>query len=145
MPRKMNKNGKAHTSLEEITDDAGYYCVKSDLLWKYRAVSSEYENVQLRLTNCKIQLQAEMAKHPEIKALRDEQSALLAASQQAMKELEEVQQQISARLGIDLKNCGIDDKTGRIHVVNTETGKSEPLLSTKKKVTRRSRVGAATT
>ena len=129
----------AANPLGDLVDDDGFYCVKGELLWKYRAASSEFENTQLRLANNKAALIAEMAKHPEIKALRDEQAALLGASSTAMRELEEVQKQISEKLGVDLKNCGIDDKTGRIHIVDTATGRTEPLAPAKPgKKTRRS-------
>jgi len=132
--------------LGDAVDGDGFYCIKGELLWKYRAASSEFENTQLRLARNKEALIIETSKHPEIKALRDEQAALLGASSLALKELEEVQKQISGMLGVDLKNCGIDDKTGRIHVVDSLTGKTEPLAPKKstKKANRRS-AGTATT
>ncbi len=143
--RKKAAKTKAKTEpvvhqLGDLVDDDGFYCVKGDLLMRYRTFSAEYENTQLKLLLNRQNLAAEMAKHPELKTLRDEQNALLGASSSALHELEEVQKQISEKLGIDLKNCGIDDKTGRIHVVDTQTGKTEPLAPPKsgKKANRRS-------
>jgi|ERR1051325_102308 hypothetical protein len=141
MPKKASTNGKnGHVNGQsDILDEDGFYCLKGDLLWKYRAISAEYEKVQAQVLSNNLAIRNEIEKHPELKKLYEDKGALTAASSVALGELTTVQEEIEKKLGLSLRNCGINDKTGRVFVINPD-GTEVPRAPDKKgrKGTRRS-------
>lgn len=99
-------------------DDDGFPYLGGELLWKFRAVDAEYKNAVLAMNMKIAELDAEMSKHPDIKRLIGERESLALVMKDAIKELGNVNRQIEEEVGVQLSNCSIDDKTGRIFMLD---------------------------
>lgn len=131
MPRGVRKVVAENVPSAAPLDDEGFYCIKGEPLWKYRAHQAEFDTIQHKLLLNKQAIRAVMEANPELKRLFEEQAELLRASSTAMTDLSAVNTQIEKMLGVSLKNCGIDDKTGRVHELSPD-GTSAPLGPVKK-------------
>jgi hypothetical protein len=122
MPRKAGQNGKKtpEMDLSQVTDAEGFYCIKGELFWKYKAHQAEFDASQHKLTVVKQRIRMLIDLNPELKSLYEEQNELVKIGSITMRELTEVNEQIEKMLGVPLKNCGIDDKTGRVHILEPD-------------------------
>jgi hypothetical protein len=116
--KKKNEPVKAKTKKQEVQIEDSFLYLKGELLWKYRAVDAEYRNFMLALNMKKQEVQNEFDKHPELAKLIRERDYLLSQASIHAKEVQEVNMQIEKELKVELKNCSIDDKTGRIFVLD---------------------------
>lgn len=115
-PAKPAKTPKTTSKIPvEYLDDDGYYVLKGELLWQYRALDAELRNLSLDAKSRAEELQAELDKHPEIKELISAKNAITAETAVKMHDLQLLHKQIEDIFSVSLKNCAIDDKTGRIH------------------------------
>lgn len=121
------KKAKPTTAVSpEHIDADGFYCVKGALLWKYRALDAEARNAGLSLQRAQEAIAREIAAHPTLKGLfADEKEALKNLSTKKS-EIQAVYAEIGALFGVDLKDCAIDDETGRLHVLG-DGGQPKPL------------------
>lgn len=127
-------------------DEEAFYRVKGELFWRWKAAMNEIDKVQLQIAENKRAFETELAKNPEIRRLKEEHTGLIQASSMALAELTETQAKIEQELGIDLKSCAIDDKTGRVHNMNadgTTTPKAIAVPSKRPKKTNGRSAGAA--
>ncbi len=121
MPKRAGKNGTTNGHAEP--DNA--YKIEGILLWKYRALDSEYVRIQSEQKNTHEKIQEFIERTPELKDLYARRAELLNSGSLAAKELQDVVTEIEKMLNIDLKGCSIDDKTGVIHVL--ENGVEVPM------------------
>lgn len=104
--------------------------IKGDVFWKWRALSSDYERLAMMLSVKSTELNAALAASPEIKALIDQRVAAANEASVAKSELLKCQEAIELKYKINLKDCAIDDKTGR--VFNLKDSEPVPVLKKKK-------------
>jgi hypothetical protein len=131
MPKKAHKNG--HTP-EPVT-------LKGELFWKYRAVDSDYVRIQHQLKAANDEIAVFIEKTPDLKDIFARRAELLNQSSVAQTELQECLQAIEKRIGMSLKNCSIDDKTGVVHTL--KDGENIPLMPQKKTDKSKRRAGTA--
>jgi hypothetical protein len=125
----------------DYLDDEGYYVLKGELLWQYRALDAEIRNLNMDAKIRSDELAAELDKHPEIKELISAKNAITAETAVKMHDLALLNKKIEDVFKVNLKNCAIDDKTGRIHefvdgapqAMRMPEPKSSKKVSTKKK------------
>jgi hypothetical protein len=128
MKARQKSNGHA-TAHQQQVDADGFLCLTGTLLWKYRAIDAEYRNTQLAALRKQADIEEEIQKHDRLRGLVAERRALLGESSVRATELQAVQQEIEATLGVSLKDCAIDDKSGRIFTLRAD-GTQEPVRST---------------
>src|SRR6185295_9490164 len=99
MPRKSTKTSNGSAAVVDILDSEGFYCIKGDLLWKYRALTAEYDNVQAQVLRNQLAIRGEIERNPTLKSLYEEKASLGNNSTVALKELQMVQTEIEKVLG----------------------------------------------
>lgn len=111
-------------------DDAGFACVLGELLWRYRAISAEWNEAQALLREVLLQEEKEYAKevYAPLRKLRSQIKHMQLENSGKTAELTQVQAAIAERFNLpDLKNCAIDSTTGRIYLLDDEgTGVQKP-------------------
>jgi hypothetical protein len=112
-------------------DAEGYLLIEGTRLWKWRALDAELRVAQAELESVSQHLQVEIAKHPEISALLQRKAALAGTISSAKTELLNVQQEIEVYLGVPLKTCSFDDKTGRVYNLGHDGAIGEPIKARK--------------
>lgn len=132
MPKKAGTNGTKNGHPEPGSP----YKIEGELLWKYRALDSEYVKVQTQRMTIDTEIKAAIEAHPVLKELYGRKNSLAAESSAAMKELQEVLKEVEDKLGVNLKECSIDDKTGIVHV--HKDGKTVPMVAEAKQSTKKS-------
>lgn len=135
--------GQAVRTPPEFVDEGGYLALRGELFWKWRALNADFTNATHALAQRRTEFEQMLAATPPLVSKRDEVHAASQALAQAKRDLDEVQQAIGTQLGIDLKDCAIDDSTGRLHVLSTRAPISADVPG--KKVTGVSRRGRAAT
>jgi hypothetical protein len=139
--KRAKKNGvskKLIASADVFVDTDGVICLRGELLWKYRAVDAEYRNILLAIGQKDSAIRLEIQKNRTLSALMAEKETLQVSKKSHEVELNEVHSSIESVLGISLKECAIDDKTGRVFSF-AEDGKTIPLLAKKKRSPRKSK------
>jgi hypothetical protein len=125
MKGRQKSNGHAAADRQQVDAD-GFVCLTGTLLWKYRAIDAEYRNAQLAALRKQVEIEEEVQKHDHLRGLIAERKALLGESSVRATELQAVQQEIETTLGVSLRNCAIDDKSGRIYLLG-EDGTQKPV------------------
>lgn len=110
--KKQPSNGHAAP-----TDEQGFYYLPKELLMEYRALDSECRHVHLCLRMTTQELDALLAKHPEIQTKILEKGNLTMEARNKTEALREVYARIEALYGITMKDIAIDDLSGRMQVV----------------------------
>ena len=123
------KTKKTVTVADPNTDSDGFLCLRGEILWKFRAVDAEHRNLLLGVEQKRAAVAEEITKHPDLLRLIGERDALILQANQHSKEVMSIQQEIEASLGIELKDCTIDDKTGRLFILTN--GEQVPVLPKK--------------
>lgn len=111
----MARKTKGKTAATSEEDDS--MVLTGVLFWKFRAVESDFARVQMELDLKSAELGQLMAKYDDVRACFGARQALLNELSTKKADVIAVQQEIQAHLGVDLRNCSFDDKTGRIHVI----------------------------
>lgn len=112
-------------------DEDGYLCLKGDLFWRWRALDAETRTAQMALERATSKIQAEIDKNPALKELLADKAAAAGAVSAAMSELRTVQADIEEKMGLSIKDCSFDDKTGRLYV-HAPDGTKEPVKPAKR-------------
>lgn len=114
------KKPKVKKVIEKVVEDYNpeddFKYLTGELFWKYRAIDAEFRNAMLALNIKKSQLAAEFEKNPQIVKLINERDVMAQQVSEQAKEVQAVNSEIEEKLGIKLRNCSIDDKTGRIYI-----------------------------
>ena len=127
-PSKEKPTAASPSSRDESTTDAdGFLCVTGDRLWKWRALDAELRMSLAELNAVKQGITTEVALHPALVELFARQTDLLHAVSTGRAELATMHAEIEAVYGVSLKECSIDDKTGRLHNLTAEGTRGEPL------------------
>ena len=127
-PSKEKPTAASPSSRDESTTDAdGFLCVTGDRLWKWRALDAELRMSLAELNAVKQGITIEVALHPALVELFARQTDLLHAVSTGRAELATMHAEIEAVYGVSLKECSIDDKTGRLHNLTAEGARGEPL------------------
>lgn len=112
---------------EIFVDDEGYYCLKGDRFWKWRALDAELRAATAELDSVSRQIQVEISKHPELAALLQQKAALAGTISTAQSELLTVQTEIEKLMGVSLKECAFDDKSGRLYHLASDGSRGDPM------------------
>jgi len=129
----MTKPTKTKVLLKDITDDEGVLCLKGPLFWKWRALDAEHRAAVMELEQLKGKVAAEIAKHPELAELIGLQAGAVGQVSQAKGVLLQVQTEIEALMGVSLKDCAFDDKTGRLYNLASDGQRSDPVKPPKRR------------
>lgn len=131
--KKAPARKKAAPKGPTLVDDEGFAIVSGELLWKYRASVAEWNEAQALLTSARLQEQQELQKelYAPLRKVRHDINQKTMGRESKTKELREVQQQIADLFGLsNLKNCAIEDNTGRIYILDsTGTQASTPATA----------------
>jgi len=98
-------------------DEDGYYYLPKALLMEYRALDSECRHTHLCLRVVSQELDALLAKHPEIAQKMAEKAAVIMEVTTKKNALQDVHQVIEDTFNIKVNTIAIDDLTGRMHQV----------------------------
>jgi len=128
MPRQA-KTKKQAIVTPDIVDDEGILCLKGPLFWKWRALDAEYRTAIITMAQTKTKIESEINKNPTLVTLLGEQAGLAGQISVAKTELTNVQLEIEAHMGVSLKDCAFDDKTGRLYNLSSDGTRSEPIKS----------------
>jgi hypothetical protein len=115
MGKRTGKSDTKPDANSSVTDDR--LRLTGELFWKYRAVDSDYVRIQHQLKSTQEEIQMFVDKTPALKEIFSKRAELLNQSSVAQTELKAVLDEIEKTLGIDVKGCSIDEKTGVIHVL----------------------------
>jgi hypothetical protein len=126
MPRQA-KIKKQAVVTPDIVDDEGILCLKGPLFWKWRALDAEYRTATMSMAHVKSKIEAEINKSPILMALFSEHAGLAGQISVAKNELMNVHLEIETHMGISLKDCAFDDKTGRLYNLSSDGARSEPV------------------
>lgn len=107
-------------------DSDGAVRLTGELFQRWKAADLSLENTNLKLKLKNKEIDEVLAKHPEVKKLLDERTALIHGMTGPQNELREVHSMIESSLNVQIKDVSIDDNSGRVFV-HTPTG-SEPLI-----------------
>jgi len=108
-------------------DDQGFVCLQGELLWKYRALDSEYRSACVGVTQKDAELAVELAKpeHQIIRQLHSDRIALKIEAARKGESLSEFNRDVEKKMGVSLQACSIDDETGRIYIL--QDGAQKPI------------------
>jgi hypothetical protein len=123
---KKRPSKDAGSTASSFVDDEGVLCLKGDLFWKWRALDAELRSLQLEVSSTQAKIVVEIDKHPQLKELFSAKAALAGQLSVAQTELTNVQAEIEKLLGVSLKDCAFDDKTGRIYNLAADGSRGEP-------------------
>ena len=136
--KKTSATGKTRAKKQAPVpvDEDGFMCLQGELLWKYRAVDAEYRNTVLAMDGKQREILEELKKYPDLQRMVGERDALTISVRLHQNELIEVYKVISDALHIaDMTNVSIDDRTGRVFVL--DDGKQIPVKPVKPKTRRK--------
>jgi hypothetical protein len=121
MPR-AKKELKAALVPTPPVDEEGFYKVPTDLLLRWRAYSAEVREARTNLKLIEKEIEEEIQKQPRLKDLLSSKGSVASETSSKMGDLTRVQDEISKLFGINLRECSIDDLTGRLYYL----GPNEP-------------------
>jgi hypothetical protein len=124
---KPKKSKEEADAKNPYRDSDGFICVTGALLWKWRALDAELRAWQAELDVIAGLIQAEMAKNAKLSELFQRKSALVGNVSVAKGELLSAQGEIEKEIGISLRECAFDDKTGRIYALNENGDRGDPV------------------
>jgi hypothetical protein len=135
----MRKSKKAAEVVSSPNmDSEGFLCIQGTTLWKWRALDAELRALLSEMEQVKARVSAEIAKHQELASLFGIQAGLAGQISVAKGELNSVQSEIESQLGVPLKDCAFDDKTGRLYNLAQDGTRGEPVKPPKKRRVRKS-------
>jgi hypothetical protein len=123
---------KAPAKVAPPVDAEGFLCLTGDRLWKWRALDAELRAGQTELERLSGAIQAEISKHADLANMIQQKAALGGTVSVAKSELLAVQAQIEAEMGVSLKECAFDDKTGRLYHLTTDGSRGEAVRAAKR-------------
>jgi hypothetical protein len=126
------KASKAPAKVAPPVDAEGFLCLTGDRLWKWRALDAELRAGQTELERLSGAIQAEIGKHADLANMIQQKAALGGTVSVAKSELLAVQAQIEAEMGVSLKECAFDDKTGRLYHLTTDGARGEAVRAAKR-------------
>jgi hypothetical protein len=118
-------------------DSEGYLCIPNPLLWKWRALDAELRAHTFEMDQVKSRISAEISKNSVLAGLFGSQAGLSGQISVAKGELNNVLAEIEALLGVSLKDCAFDDKTGRLYNLAENGTRGEPVQLPKKRRVRK--------
>jgi hypothetical protein len=130
---KKTEKPKQHVTPPEYIDEDGCLCVKGEKLWKWRALDSELRTLTIELERASEKINALIAATPELAKLYGDRAGLAGQVSAARGELTNVQQEIEKAIGVSLKECAFDDKSGRIYNLSPDGERGDPVKSPKKR------------
>jgi len=101
--------------LAALVDSEGVFCLRGEMFWKFKAVDAEHRRAVAELAESTRKLSEAIDKNPEIKALYAARQRLLSEVSTAKGALAETSEALEAQLGVSLRECSIDDETGRVY------------------------------
>jgi hypothetical protein len=105
---------------KDFVDDQGNLCLRGEAYWKFRALQADCDNITSQLAYTTREIELVMNQVPGLRELLARKQALLKQSSVAAGELSNFNTCLQDLLGIDLSKCGIDDRTGRITIPETD-------------------------
>lgn len=127
----MARNAKAPAV--PLVDDEGFLCLQGELLWKWRALDAELRTANLEIETTQARISAEIEKNPALKELLSQKASLAGQLSSAKTELNSVLAQVEQVMGVSLKDCAFDDKSGRLYNLGEDGSRGAPLKPSKKK------------
>ena len=115
MPRTKKTDESSGNGHSAPVDNDGFYYLPKPLLMEYRAADAECRHAHLLLRVCGQDLDALLAKHPDIRQKITDKATMVVEAANRKNALTEVHQMIEVIYGIKITEIGIDDLTGRIH------------------------------
>ena len=119
------------TTTEPLVDDEGFLRVPSGLLWKWRALEAELRSSTLEIDQAQAHISAEIEKNPTLKEWLAKKAGLVGQLSNAKSELATVEAQVETTMGVSLKDCAFDDKTGRLYNLAEDGSQGAPKKPTK--------------
>lgn len=121
MPRKSS----TAPAFTPPTDEEGVLVLQGELLWKWRALDAEMRHAGLAVQEKQREIDDEVAKHETLKTLIGDKHGLVRAHSQAQIEMKALLGEMEKQLGISMERVSIDDKTGRVYVLD-DAGQAIP-------------------
>jgi len=98
-----------------LVDNEGVLCLRGEMFWKFKAVDAEHRRAVAELAESTRKLSEAIDKNPEIKALYTARQRLLGEVSTAKNALAETSEALEKQMGVSLRECSIDDETGRVY------------------------------
>ena len=124
---------KTKATATPTLDDEGFLCLQGELLWKWRALDAELRTANLEIETTQARINAEIEKNPALKELLSQKAALAGQLSSAKTELNTVLMQVETVMGVSLKDCAFDDKSGRLYNLGEDGSRGAPMKPNKKK------------
>jgi hypothetical protein len=137
--RAKKTTNQSSVPRDDFIDEEGVLCLRGSLFWKWRALDAELKSVTIEIEQTQTRISMEIAKNKELSDLMSHRSALAGQVSVAKTELANVQTEIEALMGISLKDCAFDDKTGRLYNLSPDGTRGEPATPPVKQTKRRVR------
>ena len=134
MASMKSKSKPTNSVNTDIADEDGVLCLKGDLFWKWRALDSELRAAVAEMEQTKDRIAVEISKHPELAEMISRQAGLAGTVSIAKTSLLQVQEEIETRMGVKLKDCAFDDKTGRLYNLMDDGTRGDPVKTPKRRV-----------
>lgn len=122
----MSKKATTKAQHQPPVDEDGVLILRGELFWKWRALDADIKRTRTEADAKQATIDAEIAKHDVLKSLIGDKHALVREHSQHVLEMHAVHVEMEKTLGVDIKNVSIDDKSGRVHVLDAD-GTPTPL------------------
>lgn len=131
MARKKTQ-AVAAAEIPSILDEDGFLVVPTPLLWRWRAHEAELRSATLEMEQAQAFISSEIEKNPTLKEWLAKKAALVGQMSNAKSEVSTIQALIETTMGVSLKDCAFDDKTGRLYNLAEDGSQGTPKKPVKK-------------